>query len=159
MQTLMTLMTLVLLAAGAATSIEYDAQVDFSRYKTWSWHRAVTPAENSVVDKSIRGAIEKGLSGRGVSRVEAGGTLYVSYHASKTTEIGLEPIRNVSAPAGVRYAEKGALVVEVLDAESGSVVWRALVSGALKHEPSFVPDQVAAAIEALFEKFPGRSAR
>lgn len=152
------LMKLVLLAAGAATSVEYDAQVDFSRYTTWSWHRVVTPAENSVVDKRIREAIEKGLTGRDISRIDGGGTLLVSYHASKTTEIGLEPIRNLSAPAGVRYAEKGALVVELLDADSGRVVWRGLVSGALKHEPSFVPDQVAAAVEALLEKFPRRSA-
>lgn len=152
------LMTLLLLAAGAATSVEYDAQVDFSQYKTWSWHRAVTPAENSVVDKRIREAIEKGLTGHGIPRIDSGGTLLVSYHASKTTEIGLEPIRNVSAPAGVRYAEKGTLVVEMLDADSGRVVWRGLVSGALRHEPSFVPDQVAAAVGALLEKFPRSSA-
>jgi hypothetical protein len=154
-----TLMTLVLLAVGAATSVEYDAQIDFSQYKTWGWHRAVTAAENSVVDKRIRETIERGLTGRGISRVDGGGTLLVSYHASKTTEISLEPVRNAAAPAGVRYAEKGALVIEMLDAGSGSVVWRGLVSGALKHEPSFVPDQVAAAVEALLEKFPGRSAQ
>jgi hypothetical protein len=156
-----TLMTVLLLAAAAASSVEYDPQVDFSRYKTWSWHGAVTPAGNSVADKRIRETIESGLAARGISRVDRAGGLLVVYHASKTTEIALDPVKNAAAsgPAGVRYAEKGSLVIDMLDAESGDVVWRGRVSGALRHEPSYVPAQVQAAVEELLEKFPPPAGR
>ena len=89
-----TLMTFLLLAAATATSVEYDPQVDFSRYETWSWHERVTPAANPVADKRIREAIESGLAARGISRVDRDGTLLVVYHASKTIEIDLAPIKS-----------------------------------------------------------------
>jgi Domain of unknown function (DUF4136) len=154
--TMATLMTFLLLAAATATSVEYDPQVDFSRYETWSWHRAVTPAANPVTDKRIREAIENGLAARGISRVDRDGTLLVVYHASKTTEIDLAPIKSgvASTPTGIRYVEKGSLVVDMLDAASGNVVWRGHAGTALKFGPSEIAEQVKTAVEKLLENFP-----
>jgi len=153
-----TLMTFLLLAAAATTtSVEYDSQVDFSRYKTWSWHREVTPAANPVAENRIREAIESGLAARGISRVDSAGGLLVVYHASKTTEIALEPVRNAagSTPTGLRYVEKGSLVVDMVDAASGNVVWRGHAGGALKvGGPSEIAEQVKTAVEKLLEDFP-----
>jgi len=151
-----TLMTFLLLAAATATSVEYDPQVDFSRYETWSWHRAVTPAANPATDKRIREAIDTGLAARGISRVDRDGTLLVVYHASKTIEIDLAPIQSgvASTPTRIRYVEKGSLVVDLLDAASGNVVWRGHAGGALKFEPSEVAKQVTTAVEKLLENFP-----
>ena len=151
-----TLMTFLLLAAASATSVEYDPQVDFSRYETWSWHRAVTHAANPVADKRIQEAIESGLAARGISRVDSAGGLLVVYHASKTTEIALEPVKNAAAstPTGIRYAERGSLVVDMLDAASGNVVWRGHAGGALKFGPNEIAEQVKTAVEKLLENFP-----
>ena len=151
-----TVLTFLLLAAATTTSVEYDSRVDFSRYETWSWHRAVTPAGNLVTDKRIREAIEKGLAARGISRVDRDGTLLVVYHASKTIEIELTPIKSgiASTPTRIRYVEKGSLVVDLLDAASGDVVWRGHAAGALRFGPGEIAEQVKTAVEKLLESFP-----
>jgi uncharacterized protein DUF4136 len=156
-----TLMTFLLLAAATTTSVEYDPQIDFSRYETWSWHRAVTPAAHPVTDKRIREAIETGLAARGISRVDRDGTLLVVYHASKTIEIDLVPIKSgvASTPTRIRYVEKGSLVVDLLDAASGDVVWRGHAVGALRFGPSEIAEQVKAAVEKLLENFPSPTRR
>ena len=154
--TVLLLATATVTGTGTATSVEYDSQVDFSQYKTWSWHQPVTHATHPVTDKRIREAIENGLIARGVSRVETDATLLVVYHASRTIELGLAPIKNgvPATPTGIRYVEKGSLVVDMLDAASGNVVWRGHAAGALKFGPSEIAEQVKAAVEKLLENFP-----
>ncbi len=151
-----TLITLLMLAAAPAVSIEYDHQADFSRYRTWSWHREVTPAANPLADKRIQEAIEKGLAARGLSRTDGDGALLVQYHASKTTEIGLVPMNTAAGfpSTGIQYAEKGSLVVALVDAASGNVVWRGWTAGALNYDPFEVAAQVKEAAEKLLERFP-----
>src|SRR5215470_16432429 len=99
-------MTLLLLVGSVTTSVEYDHQVDFAPYKTWSWGEGSTVALNPVTDKAIRDSIEKALAERGLSRVEAGATLSVVYHASRTTQIDRLPLMPASPapPSGIRYA-------------------------------------------------------
>ena len=154
--TMRTLLTLLLFAAATASQVEYDRQVDFSRYETWSWHERVTPAASPMADKRIREAIERGLAARGLSRVDRDGALLVVYHASKTIEIDLAPIKNAvaSTPTGIQYVEKGSLVIDMLDAASGNVVWRGHATGALRYGPSEIAEQVKAAVHTLLEKYP-----
>ena len=151
-----TLLTLLLLAASTASQVEYDRQVDFSRYETWSWHERVTHAASPVADNRIREAIESGLAARGLSRVDRGGTLLVVYHASKDIEIDLAPLKNAvaSTPTGIRYVEKGSLVIDMLDAASGNVVWRGHATGALRYGPNEIAEQIKAAVDQLLETFP-----
>jgi hypothetical protein len=154
--TMGTLMTLLLSAAAATLSVDYDRQVDFSQYLTWSWHGGVTPAADLVADKQIRQAIERVLAARGVSRVDRDGALLVRYHASKTTEIDLAPVHNAAAstPTGIGYVEKGSVVVDMVDAASGDVVWRGYATGAMNYGPREIAAQVKAAVEKLLEEFP-----
>jgi Domain of unknown function (DUF4136) len=153
----MTLLLTLLLAAGpVTTSVEYDHQVDFSPYKTWSWHEGGTAAMNPVTDKAIRDAIEKGLAARGLSRVEAGATLFVVYHAARTTQIDIAPFNSASPapPSGIRYVQKGSLLVDLLDAGSGKVVWRGHGAGALRYGPKEIAAQVDAAVNEMLAGFP-----
>jgi hypothetical protein len=151
-----TLMILMLLAAARVSSVEHEPQVDYSRYETWSWAKGVTPATNPLTDKRIREAIEAGLSARGFSRADSGGTLLVVYHASKIADIDLASTKTAAAatPTGLQYVEKGSLVVEMLDAASGNVVWRGQVAGVLHFGPREIAGQVQAAVAKLLESFP-----
>ena len=147
-------MTLLLVAGSATTSVEYDHQVDFSPYKTWSWHEGGTPAMNPVTDKAIRDAIEKGLAVRGLSRVDAGATLFVVYHAARTTQIDIVPLNSPAPPTGIRYAQKGSLLVDLRDAASGRVVWHGQAGGVLRYGPKEIAAQVDAAVEEMLARFP-----
>ena len=150
------LMTLLLAAGPITTSVEYDHQVDFSRYKTWSWHEGGNRAMNPVTDKAIRDAIEKGLAGRGLSRVDAGATLFVVYHAARTTQIDIAPLNSASPapPSGIRYVQKGSLLIDLLDAGSGKAVWRGHAAGVLQYGPKEIAAQVDAAVGEILARFP-----
>jgi uncharacterized protein DUF4136 len=150
------LATLLLLASAIATSVEHDHEVDFSRYKTWRWHEGGTAAMNPVTDKAIRHAIEKELAARGLSRVDANATLFVVYHASRTTQIDLVPLNSASPapPSGIRYAQKGSLVIDLQDAASGKLVWRGQAAGILRYGPKEIAAQVDAAMDELLARFP-----
>src|SRR5258706_5992039 len=91
------LLTLLLMAGLVMTSEQYDHQVDFSQYKTWSWHEGGTPAMNPVTDKAIRDAIDRGLAARGLCRVDARATLFVVYHATRTTLHDIAPLDSASS--------------------------------------------------------------
>ena len=150
------LMALLLLGPPATSSVEYDHQVDFSRYKTWSWHEGGTAAINPVTDKAIRDAIEKTIAARGLSRVDAGATVFVVYHASRTTQIEIVPSKSAlpGPPSGILYFQKGSLVVDLLDAGSGKLVWRGQAAGVLRYGPKEIAAQVDAAIAELLGGFP-----
>ena len=149
---------LLLAAAGSGSSgeVEYDHQVDFSKYKTWSWHEGVTHAMNPVTDNRIREAIDKSLAARGLLRVDSNPTLLVAYHASRTTQIEIAPLSHASPPTGIRYAQKGSLVVDMLDPASGKVVWRGQAAGVMKYGPNEIAEQIKAAVDKLLESFPPR---
>ncbi len=149
---------LLVAAAGSGSSgeVEYDHQVDFSKYKTWSWHEGVTHAMNPVNDNRVREAIEKGLAARGLSRVDSNATLLVAYHASHTTEIALAPLGTAAPPTGLQYSQKGSLVIEMLDAGSKKAVWRGQVARVMRYGPNEIAEQIKAAVDKLLEGFPPR---
>lgn len=152
-------MAFVLLAAVGGPPVEYHVEYDhganFSRYKTWSWGEGVTPALNPMNNRRIKDAIEKGLAARGLSRVDGQAPLVVVYHASKTTQIDIDPVKYPPpTPTGTRVFQKGSIVVDMLDSASGKVVWRAQASGVLSYGPEQVADQVKAAVDELMSRFP-----
>src|SRR5262245_13984015 len=104
------LMAVLLLAAAANPAIEYDHEVDFSRYQTWTWDEKVTHAMDATTDNRIREAIESGLTAHGLSRVDKNAALLVAYHASKTSQVDLTPVGKgaSSSNTGIQYTEKGA---------------------------------------------------
>ena len=153
------LMAILLLAAVAGPPVEYrveyDRAADFSRYKTWSWGEGVTPALNPVNNRRIRDAIETGLAARGLSRVDNQASLLVVYHASRTTQIDIDPVKYPPpTPTGTRVFQKGSIVVDLLDPTSGKVVWRGHASGVLRYGPQEIADQVKAAVDDLMARFP-----
>lgn len=148
------LTTLLLLAGAANTSVDYDHQVNFSRYHTWKWDAGVTHAMDATTDNRIREAIESGLSTRGLSRADKDATLLVVYHADKTGEVSLAPVGKDAPPSGIQYAQKGSLVIEMRDGASGKVVWRGQATGVLRYGPPEIAAQVKAAIDELLTSFP-----
>lgn len=152
----MTLLTMTLLLASSLQVVEYDPEVDFSRYKTWSWQADGTAAADPVVDKRIRDALARGLAARGLSSVGSDATLLVRYHAARTKRIEIvsrDPGFK-DPPTGIRYAETGSLVVELLDAASGKVVWRGQATGVLKYGPQEIKAQIDAAVAELLAAVP-----
>jgi hypothetical protein len=130
--------------------------VDLSRYKTWSWQAGVPVPPEPVPDMRIREALTRELAARGLSKVESDATLLVSYHAARSTRIDILPLDSGSAapPTGIRYVETGSLVIDLLDAASGKVVWRGHAAGVLRYGPKEVTAQIDTAVAELLARFP-----
>ena len=152
----MTLLTMVLLLTSSIQAVEYDHAVDFSRYKTWSWQAGVVVPPEPVPDKPIRKALARGLAARGLSNVDSDATLLVRYHAARRLQIDLLSLDAGSGapPTGIRYVDTGSLVIDLLDAASGKVVWRGHATGVLRYGPEEVAAQIDAAVAELLARFP-----
>jgi hypothetical protein len=145
--------------AGAAdVKVDYDSHADFTRYKTWSW-RAGTPAPNPVADKRLREAIESRLAARGLQRVASGGDLDVVYHAAAKDEITVEKLgykepEFETEATRVRAVRVGTLLLDMIDAGSGKVVWRGQAQGVADPALHDITRMIDEAIDKLFEHFP-----
>jgi hypothetical protein len=147
---------MMLLLTSSLQAVEYDHAVDFSQYRTWSWQAGVPVPPEPVPDRRIREAVARELAARGLAKVERDPALLVRYHAARSTRIELLPLDSGSAAplTGVRYVETGSLVVDLLDAVSGRVVWRGHATGALRYGPKEIAAQIDAAVAELMSRFP-----
>jgi Domain of unknown function (DUF4136) len=130
-----------LLAAHAAlaqkVTVEFDQAANFSKYKTFAIREgqlnSKNPSLNSdLVKKQIETDIERGLTARGLTRVNGPSDLNVRYTfgSARKTEVETYPAgwyglgtRAVRVP----YAE-GTLVIDLRDPTTRSLVWRAVAS-------------------------------
>jgi Domain of unknown function (DUF4136) len=155
---------LVMASAAVATdtkpehTVEYDARVDFSRYQSWEWRRRHTPAPNLVTNKRLQEAIERGLAARGLHHVEKGGGLLVTYHATGETRIEIGklgyPTPDFPGATGIRYLRVGSVLIAMIDAATGKVVWRGTVTDVMNYGPAEIEAQVVRAMDALLADFP-----
>lgn len=152
----MTLLSLVLALTPSIQAVEYDHAVEFSRYKTWSWQAGVVVPSDAVPDQRIREALVRGLAARGLSEVASDATLIVRYHAARRTRTDLPPFdsRSGAPPTGIRFVETGSLVIDLLDAASGKVVWRGHAADVLTYGPNEIAAQIDGAVAALLAQFP-----
>lgn len=146
-------------AAGAADiKVDYDWHADFTRYTTWRWRKG-TPAPDPVADKQLREAIESRLAARGLTRVESGGDLDVVYHVTDESKIGVENL-GYKQPffegraTRIRYLRMGTLVLDMIDASSGKVVWRGEAHDATTKDASDIERMIDEAVAQLLEDFP-----
>jgi hypothetical protein len=146
-------------AAGAADiKVDHDWQTDFTRYGTWRWRKG-TPAPDPVADKRLREAIESSLAARGLTRVESGADLDVVYHVAAEHKIGVENL-GYKQPffegraTRIRYLSVGTLVLDMIDASSGKVVWRGEAHDATTTAVSDIERMIDEGIAQLLEDFP-----
>ena len=143
---------------AAEIKVDFDSQADFARYKTWSW-RAGTPAPNPVSDKRLREGIETRLAARGLARVEKGGLLEVVYHAAgenqiTTEKLGYKQPSFETEATRVRYVRKGSVLLDMIDAASGKVVWRGQAQEVADPTYTDVGRKIDQTLDKLFEHFP-----
>jgi len=142
--TLRTLTTLLLAAAtivavsAQKVSHDFDKQADFGAIKTFAFKQG-TPSGNSLVDNRITSAIAGALAGRGMTRVDADADVYVVTHLTFDKEKDFTAYSTGYGPYGwywgagwettevrVREILMGTLVIDLVDAKKGAVIWRGM---------------------------------
>ncbi len=137
---------------------QLDKTVDFSAFKTYSWgpsHRAI----DASVDKIITAAIEEQLAARGLTKGSPG-AIVVGYHTVQRTDVDLKTFDDKAPAAGAERTPAttirvGTLLVDVRDASTNKVLWRASVERALANMPVDQRDAyLKSTVASIFQMYP-----
>ena len=170
-------MASLMLAAAIALSpafamkvnVDHADDFDFRAVSTFAWVEG-TPAENELNERRIRAAVESALAAAGYALAAEGEEpdLQVATHASVKGEqrssnvrIGLGVSRSVGSSGRVsvggspggrpRTIDVGTLVIDLVEAGSGRLVWRGEAEDSLKGD---LEKKIRTAVDRAFKKFP-----
>jgi hypothetical protein len=149
--------------AAQTVKVDFDHDVDFSRYKAYSWSETQEPASNPANHLRLTRAIERELGEKGLQKDSggtpkgAGGTpsVRIRYYskiekklkASSYQEDDIWQPTNLRTRVDVSRIKQGTLILELSDGESSDVVWRGVATDVAPR-----PDLVAEAIDAWTKK-------
>jgi len=139
---------------AAKPQIQWNPDYDFSSIETFAW---ATPPEASLAESDpflhahIVNSIEYQLTSHGLTEVESGADVRVTYHSSTDTDVRLQSSTvgygfgnygrrgwgyygyGMSGPVytdtRVVEIERGSLMVDIWDTASNELIWRGKVDG------------------------------
>jgi len=129
-------------ASGQRVQTDFDPSFDFQRTKTFSWQSggglsdAVRPA-NDLIDARVRRAVTRELGAQGIVQAHKDPGILVTYRVSRRDRVDVDTFDYRVGPrwrAGwsevmvTNYTE-GTLVLDLIDAKSNRLVWRAYCTG------------------------------
>lgn len=131
------LVTLAVAACGVPVSVESDPTQYRPAWKTWSWLSRPPVAQGdttyAAIDTRVRGSLEREMTARGFRHVEREKPDFlITYYAAVEKPIRAESVAYAAGgPARFGWATEGSgayaqgtLIVDVLDARTGKLVWR-----------------------------------
>ena len=160
--------------AGAQTiqmpkvEIESDAKADFTAFKTFRWKDSQVPADNPVVHSSMIVYVERGLTGKGLTKKAEGDVdLLVRYYTARDESLKGTPSQEAVPLAGnptgnstrVDFSKQtsGLLILELYRASDMVLVWKgSTVSPAI--DKKRIDTEVATAVRRLMARYPPKPA-
>ncbi len=166
------LLVLLTACSSISTDHDFDAEADFSKYRSFAWipsaaERIANPVEHSQLqDRRIRAAVERELAGKGITATAGNPDLIVAY-STRTTEktevfdngfnsYGYRGYRGSywrPSTMNVYQYEEGTLIVDLIDAEKKQLVWRGKAVG-IVGEYKESEKQINEAVQKLFLAYP-----
>ena len=159
---------------GLAQSLTYDfdRSMDFRRIRTYAWLRG-TVLDDDLNHRRIVEAIDGQLRSKGLRKIEAHAhpDVLVAYHASFDTDLRIEGFssgwggyRFAGARSGTARAEdilRGTLAIDMVDALSNTIVWRAMASKDIdvNAKPEKREKNINKTVAKLFQSYPAASER
>ena len=167
---------------------DYDTDLDFSQFRSFTWleppvtsepsespmEEFIDPFEkNSILDKRVRGAVERELLDRGYRRAPDGRSEFeLQYHVilKDRTKIrsyssGYYGYRNypygyggsLGGVSSYDYKE-GTLIIDIIDARTRQLAWRGWAVGATR-KGYYTEEKVGEAVKAVLDHFPPAAPR
>ena len=161
-------------SSGLRVITDFDPEADLTVYRTYQWAErrevAGTDArvDNDIIAARIRIAVDSVLQAKGFTKVSAAPDFLVGWHAAIDRRINVTEMAAYypygwgrygwRGPAGVRVDrwEEGTVLIDIVDAERGEVVWRGSGSAKLRDEKDAARRQeiLTAAVAAILRDFP-----
>jgi hypothetical protein len=166
------ILTAILLSLGTIgsaqnVSYDFDRTSDFTRFRTYAWIPGTVLA-NSINHRRVVAALDAQLAGRGLRQVslESRPDVLVAYHASFDRDLqivgfssGFGPYRFGGSRSGSARAEEilvGTLAVDMVNATTRTIVWRAMASKDIdvNASPEKREKSINKTAEKLFKTYP-----
>lgn len=153
-------------AARSTVHSYAERGVDLGRFRHYAWAAAGAHAtgdprldNNEIVQAHIRASVEKQLAARGFQKgASETADLLVHYHTSVAQRIDLsdrEPLRCPECQPFIYDA--GTLVVDLVDAQSGRVLWRGWSEGnvdGVVSDQRWLEERIVADVARMFQRWP-----
>ncbi len=166
-------LSMVVCAYGQETHYNYDRGANFASYKTYQWVEvAGGGAPDQLIDQSIKRAIDEQLVQKGLTKVEKGADLYVTYEGVINLERGVNlsgssdslggwgpwggGFRTGSVSGQTSTIPVGILLVSMYDAGRKQLIWRgdAVKAIDLQKDPDKNYKNLQKAMAKLFKNYP-----
>lgn len=168
--TFRTAVLMIIVAAGASRAAAQDVKVDWDRtarfaiYDTYSWSRDTRLTGNALLDRRIVDAIDAQLHAGGLRYSDRGdGDVMLAAYVATKDRAMLNGFYadwrgsnwgGVGATGIVDELTQGTLIVDIFDAQTGRLVWRAMATGSISNNPKKNAKRVSKAIEKMFRDLP-----
>ena len=163
---------LIVLASMAAwaqkVDIDFNSNVDFSKFKTYAWLESKHPAKGLWPQRVMDG-VDKQLQAKRLMRVEMSvhpdlEVVYNSGIKERTTVEGYDygygygPWWGWGGPRSVTYQtyvdKEATLAVDLVDAAQKELVWRGVARDTLSDNSEKNQKKLDKALEKMFKKYP-----
>lgn len=170
-----------LAASGCADKVQtdYDHNVNFSQFHTYSWGQVQT-GDPLYVDR-VKNSIDRELQAKGWQLVPSGGDITVFATGKVQNQQYLETTYNNYGGGGwghgwgwggwghggflgggtstttVRNSRFGSLVIDLFESSDKKIVWRGIISGTLSESAGHNINDLNRAMAKIFRDFPPRA--
>lgn len=149
----------VLNSCAISTAYDYDKNVDFTQYKSYSiYQKGINDLKINDLDKRrIVAAIKGQLSAKGFTEDETGGDLVINVLASskKVINVNNDPYWGFYGWNRSVYEDReGRLTVHLVDNKKNTLVWVGVADGLDVDNLTTKNDQINKAIQKIFSHFP-----
>ncbi|MDP2686093.1 MAG: DUF4136 domain-containing protein [Aequorivita sp.] len=160
------ILTLFLVSCGATVAVDYDQQVDFSKYTTYNYFPNIDSGLNGLDDKRIMQITDSLLQQRGFLKSETP-QVYINFYARESISNSRNTIGigigsgggnvGVGVSGGIPIGGKilnQQLTMDFIDVENDDLVWQAIADGEMKERAT--PQQKEGYYVSIIQKIVAR---
>jgi len=146
-----------------STSVDFDPVADFGRYKTYTWKDTGDVADRTW-SRRIEDVLEDTVAPKGLSKVKEGGDLWMAVHARFSVDYQVNYWNSGwgygwgwgPGPTTVTAIPVGTMVVDLVDAKKGVLVWRGVAHDTLRpdRQPEEREQTLRKVMAQLFSTYP-----
>jgi Domain of unknown function (DUF4136) len=145
---------------------DYDHNVSFSQYKTYSWEKVQT--KDALLVDRIKSAVNGALAAKGWTEVPTGGDVEVFAIETTQDQQTLDTFYNGfgggrrwgfgggfgNATTTVETYKVGTLVIDLFDAKTEKLIWRSSSSDTLSDKADKNTKNLDKGVKKMFQHFP-----
>ena len=151
--------------SGMTVATDYDKAANFAPLKTYSW-RTGTPLANQLQSQRVINAVDAQLKAKGLTRVDSGGDVTVTYHAAADTQMDVQSFSSgghyscwggCSTSTTVTNVTVGTLIVDLVDPKEDKMLWRGSATDTVSDNPAENEKKINDGVKRMFENFPPKA--